>query len=162
MWERGYFLHSCCLFLFSRSSSWPFVNRNCLLIESINSILAFNLRYLWLCHGGYWNYFFMLSGERGIVVYMRGENDQKTVQWLSIAFTNKLMGIDEIQLIWRVLSRPVWIIWKWRIFCRCENDSCQCSSLKAEATREDFFHGSWLRLKLYCCHVFITDWKKAR
>jgi len=38
-------------------------------------------------------------------------------------FSNTLMGIDKIQLIWRVLSRSVWIIWNWRVFCRHENDS---------------------------------------
>jgi len=61
--EQDYFLQSWCLFFFSRSSNWPFVNRNCLLVESINKVLALNLRYPWLSHGGCWNYFFMVSGR---------------------------------------------------------------------------------------------------
>lgn len=61
------------------------------------------------------------AGEQNVC--RRDENEQKTVLRLSIVISNILMGIDKIQLIWRVLSRSIWIIWNWRIFCRCENDS---------------------------------------
>lgn len=74
--EESYFLHSWCFFLFLRSSSRPFVNRNCLLLESISKILALNLRYLWQSHGGT-EIIPSHSAEVGIVVGTREENEQK-------------------------------------------------------------------------------------
>lgn len=39
------------------------------------------------------------SAETGNVVRTREENEQKIRWWLSIVFSNILMGIDKIQLI---------------------------------------------------------------
>lgn len=74
--EECYFLHSGCPFLFSRSSSWPFVNRNCLLVESMNKVLAWDLKIpvaiSWVGE--------VISSCLGVCVCMRDENEQKNVQ----------------------------------------------------------------------------------
>lgn len=108
-------------FLFPRISSWPFINGDCLLAVSSNKILALNSDTCgYLVVGASIVLHAQQGGECGVCV--KDENEQiTTVQGLLVVFRNILMGVDNIQFIWRVHSRSFRINWS----CRSKYDrSC--------------------------------------